>query len=49
MKADLRRRGPLAAEEPAPPYPFCAVARIFWSERKVDMARKYFDRAVRLD
>lgn len=27
----------------------CAVARILWAERKVDQARKWFERAVRLD
>eukprot|EP01062_Namystynia_karyoxenos_P078607 TRINITY_DN8125_c1_g1_i1.p1 TRINITY_DN8125_c1_g1~~TRINITY_DN8125_c1_g1_i1.p1 ORF type:complete len:965 (+),score=342.99 TRINITY_DN8125_c1_g1_i1:88-2982(+) len=27
----------------------CAVARIFWAERKIDMTRKWFTRAVALD
>jgi pre-mRNA-processing factor 6 len=39
------RRGPLK-KRADDPFVFCTVARHFWVERKIDMAHKWFDRAV---
>jgi pre-mRNA-processing factor 6 len=39
------QRGPLK-KRAGDPFVFCTVARHIWAERKIDMAHKWFDRAV---